>query len=159
MNAGTVKCRCGVYYTARDPHPLCRNCSVRDCSQSQPCSFCLPLSSAEWDLWLDQEVKTSAYGSTMISVESSSPATEGLGSPQGNVLFISASHESSGNSNIAVSSGEDIPLASHSGGDARISSLETGLSSLQTSLINISSLLTSRLGSSLGTETPQTSLP
>ena len=33
------------------------------------------------------------------------------------------------------------------------------MSSLQTSLTNLSSLLTSRLGPSLGTETPQTSLP
>ena len=123
----------------------------------------MPLSSAEWDLWLDQEVKTSAYhayGSTRISEESSSPATEGLGSPQdANVPFRSDSLESSGNSKLAVSSGEDILLASHSGGDARITNLETGLSSLQTSLTNLSSLLTSRLGSSLGTETPQTSLP
>ena len=82
----------------------------------EPCSFCLPLSSAEWDLWLDQEVKTSAYGSTRISVESLSPATEGLGSPKdSDVPIRSDSHESSGHSNIAVSSGEDIHLASHSG--------------------------------------------
>ena len=148
MNAGTVKCKCGVHYTARDPHPLCRNCSTRVCSRSHPCSICMPLSSAEWDLWLDQEVKTSVYGSTRISEESSSPATEGLGSPQdANVLFRSDSLESSGNSKLAVSSGEDILLASH---------FEVCLLCKPVSLIY---LLTSCLGPSLGTETPQTSLP
>ena len=120
----TVKCRCGVHYTARDLHPLCRTCSVHNCSGSQPCTFCQPLSIAEWDLWLDQEAKTSAYSSTRVSVESSSPATEGLGSPQDyNVPIRSDSHESSGNIETAVSSGEDIHLASHSGGDAIISNL------------------------------------
>ena len=139
MNAGTVQCKCGVHYTARDPHPLCRNCSTRSCSRSHPCSFCTRLSSTEWDLWLDQEAKTRAVGSKRISEESSSPATEGLGSLQ--------------------DANEDLILASHSGGEARITNLETGLSYLQTSLNNISSLLTSRLGPSLGTKTPLTSLP
>ena len=94
-------------------------------------------------------------------MESSSPSTEGLGSPQdSNVPIMSDYHESSANIETAISSGEDIHLASHSkGGDARISNLETGLSSLQASLVNISPLLASRLGSSLGTETPQSSLP
>ena len=154
MNAGAVQCKCGVHYTARDPHPLCRNCSTRSCSRSLPCSYCIPipLSSTEWDLWLDQEAKTRACGSKRISEESSSPATEGLGSLQ-DVNVKLDSTESTGNSR-SVSSGEDIILASHSGGDARITNLETGLSSLQTSLNNISSLLTSRLGPSLGTKTP-----
>ena len=157
MNAGTVQRKCGVHYTARDPHPLFRNCSTRGCSRSLPCSYCIPLSSTEWDLWQDQEAKTRACGLKRISEESSSPATEGLGSLQ-DVNVKSDSTESTGNSK-SVSSGEDILLASHSGGDARITNLETGLSSLQTSLTNLPSLLTSRLGPSLGTETPQTSLP
>ena len=82
MNAGTVQCKCGVHYTARDPHPLCRNCSTRGCSRSLPCSYCIPLSYTECDLWQDQEAKTRACGSKRISEESSSPATEGLGSLQ-----------------------------------------------------------------------------
>ena len=156
MNAVPVKCRCGVHYTARDPHPLCRSCSVHNCSRSQPYSFCQPLSITEWD----QEAKTSAYFSTRVSMDSSSPATEGLGSPQdSNIPLKSDSHEFSGNIETAVSSGEDIHLASHSGGDARITNLETGLSYLQTSLVNISSLLSSCFGPSLGTKIPQTSLP
>ena len=89
---------------------------------------------------------------------SSSPATEGLGLPQDtNVHNMSDSVEYTGNFE-AVSSGEDDHIASHSGGDARITNLETGLSSLQASLVNISYLLTSRLGPSLGTETKETSL-
>ena len=136
---------------------MCRNCSPRVCSRSLPCSFCVRLSTTEWDLRLDQEAKTRACGSTGISEESSSPATEGLGSPQ-DVHVKSDSIELSGNIK-SVSSGEDIILASHTGRDARISNLETGLSSLQASLTNLSSLLTSRLGPSLGTETTQTSLP
>ena len=157
MNADAVQCKCVVHYTARDPHRLCRNCSTCVCSRSLPCSYCIPLSSTEWDLWQDQEAKTRACGSTRISEESSSPATECLGSLQ-DVSIKSDSLESTGNSKSG-SSGEDILPASHSGGDARITNLETGLSSLQTSLTNLSSLLTSRLGPSLGTETPQTSLP
>ena len=158
MNAGTVKCRCGVHYTARDPHPLCRNCSPRNCSRSQPCGFCLPWSITEWDLWLDQEAKTIAYCSKRGSAGSSSPATEGIGLPQDtNVPNMSDSVESTGNFET-VSSGEDYHLASHSGRDARLTNLETGLSSLQASLVNISSLLTSRFGPSLGTETKETSL-
>ena len=91
MNAGTVQCKCGVHYTARDPHTL----------------------------W--------------ISEESSSPANEGLGSPQDANDKLESS-ESPGISRSG-SSGEDLILASHSGGEARITNLETGLSSLQTSLI------------------------
>ena len=49
-----------------------------------------------------------------------------------------------GNFDTVASSGEDDHLASHSGGDARLTNLETGLSSLQASLVNISSLLTSQ---------------
>ena len=130
MNAGTVQCKCGVHYTARETaqHIVC--------SRSLPCSYCIPLSSTEWDLWQDQEAKTRACGSTRISEESSSPATEGLGS----LNVKSDSTESTGNSK-SVSSGEDILLASHSGGDARITNLETGLSSLQTSLTNLSPLV------------------
>ena len=83
MNAGTVKCRCGVHYSARDPHPVCRTCADGHCSRSQPCDFCRPLSSTEWDLWLDQEAKTSAYSSKRVSVGSCSPpATESLDLPQ-----------------------------------------------------------------------------
>ena len=154
MNAGTVQCKCGVHYTARD-HPLCRNCSARSCSRSHPCSFCLRLSSTEWDLWLDQEARTSDFGSKRFLEESSSPATEGLGSSQDDKLDSS---ESPGISRSG-SSGEVLTLASHTGGEARITNLETGLSSLQASLNNISSLLTSRLGPSVGTKTPLTSLP
>ena len=159
MNAGTVKCRCGIHYTERDPHPVCRKCLPRICSRSQPCSFCLPLSITEWDLWLDQEAReTSSYSSKRGSVGSSSPAAEGIGLPQDtNVPNMSDSVESTGNFE-AVSSGEDHHLASHSGGDARLTNLETGVSTLQASLLNISSLLTSRLGPSLGTETKETSL-
>ena len=63
-------------------------------------------------LCLNQEAKTSAY--TRVSVESSLPATGGLGSPQdSNVPIMSDSQESSGNIETAVSSGEDIHLASH----------------------------------------------
>ena len=80
-----------------------------------------------------------------------------LGSPQDASDKLDSS-ESPGISRSG-SSGEDLILASHSGGEARITNLETGLSSLQTNLINISSLLTSRLGPSLGTKTPLTSLP
>ena len=156
MNAGTVQCKCGVHYTARDPHPLCRNCSTRSCSRSLPCSFCTRLSSTEWDLWLDQEAKTRDVGSKRFSEESSSPATEGLGSSQDDKL--DSSKESPGISRSG-SSGEVLILASHSGGEARITNLETGLSSLQASLNNISTLLSSRLGPSLGTKTPLTSLP
>ena len=65
-------------------------------------------------LCLNQEAKTSAYSSTRVSVESSLPATGGLGSPQdSNVPIMSDSQESSGNIETAVSSGEDIHLASH----------------------------------------------
>ena len=47
-------------------------------------------------------------------MESSLPATGGLGSPQdSNVPIMSDSHESSGNIETVVSSGEDIHLASH----------------------------------------------
>ena len=155
MNAGTIQCKCGVHYTARDPHPLCRNCSARSCSRSHPCSFCLRLSPDEWDLWLDQEARTSDFGSKRFLEESSSPATEGLGSSQDDKLDSS---ESPGISRSG-SSGEVLTLASHTGGEARITNLETGLSSLQASLSNISSLLTSRLGPSVGTKTPLTSLP
>ena len=90
--------------------------------QVTPCSFCIPLSSTECDLWQDQEAKTRACGSTRISEESLSPATEVLGSFQ-DVNVKSDSIESTGNSK-SVSSGEDILLASHSGGDARITNLE-----------------------------------
>ena len=69
---------------------------------------------------------------------------------------MSDSLESTGSIETAVSAGEDEHLASHSGGDARLTSLET---SLQAILINLSSLLTSRRGPSLGTETTETSLP
>ena len=79
MNAGTVQCKCGVHYTARDPHSLCQNCPTRSCSRSLPCSYCTRLSSTEWDLCLGQEVKTRAVGSKRFPEESSSPATEGLG--------------------------------------------------------------------------------
>ena len=49
-------------------------------------------------------------------MESSSPATEGLGSPQdSNVPIRSDSHESSGSIETAVSSGDDIHLASIQG--------------------------------------------
>ena len=161
MNAGTVKCRCGVHYTARvrDPHLVCRNCSPQNCSRAQPCGFCLPLYITEWDLWLDQEAKTIAYSSKRGFVGFFFPAqTEGLGLPQDtNVPNMSDSVESTGNFE-AVSSGEDDHLASHSGEDARLTNLDTGLSSLQASLVNISSLLTSHLGPSLGTETKETSL-
>ena len=52
-------------------------------------------------------------------MESSSPAH-----PKTlNVPIRSDSHESSGNIETAVSSGEDIHEASHSGGDTRISNL------------------------------------
>ena len=155
MNAGTIQCKCGIHYTARDPHPLCKNCSARSCSRSHPCSFCLRLSPSEWDLWLDQEARTSDFGSKRFLEESSSPATEGLGSSQDDKS--DSNKESPGNSRSG-SSGEVLSLASHTGGEARIANLETGLSSLQASLSNISSLLSSRLGPS-GTKTPPTSLP
>ena len=155
MNAGTIQCKCGIHYTARDPHPLCKNCSARSCSRSHPCSFCLRLSPSEWDLWLDQEARTSEFGSKRFLEESSSPATEGLGSSQDDKS--DSNKESPGNSRSG-SSGEVLSLASHTGGEARIANLETGLSSLQASLSNISSLLSSRLGPS-GTKTPPTSLP
>ena len=114
------------------------------------------MSSTEWDLWLDQEARTSDFGSKRFLEESSSPGTEGLGSSQDDKL--DSINESPGISRSA-SSGEVFTLASHTGGEARITNLETGLSSIQASLINISSLLTSRLGPSVGTKTPLTSLP
>ena len=138
MNAGTIQCKCGIHYTARDPHPLCKNCSARSCSRSHPCSFCLRLSPSEWDLWLDQEARTSDFGSKRFLEEPSSPATEGLGSSQDDKF--DSNKESPGNSRSG-SSGEVLSLASHTGGEARIANLETGLSSLQASLSNISSLL------------------
>ena len=68
----------------------------------------------EWVLCLIQEAKTSAYSSTRFSVKSSLLSTEGLGWLQdSNVSIMSDSHESSGNIETAVSSGEDIHLASH----------------------------------------------
>ena len=51
--------------------------------------------------------------------------------------------ESPGNSRSG-SSGEVLSLASHTGGEARIANLETGLSSLQASLSNFSPILSSR---------------
>ena len=66
-------------------------------------------------LFNQQEAKTSAYSSTRFSVKSSLLSTEGLGSnlQDSNVPIMSDSHESSGNIETAVSSGEDIHLASH----------------------------------------------
>ena len=65
------------------------------------------------------------------------PATEGPGIPQdANLANMSESLESTGNSETAVSSGEGIHLASQSGGDARITNLETDVSSLQASLLS-----------------------
>ena len=65
-------------------------------------------------LFNQQEAKTSAYSSTRFSVKSSLLSTEGLGCLQdSNVSIMSDSHESSGNIETAVSSGEDIHLASH----------------------------------------------
>ena len=152
MNAGTVQCKCGVLYTARDPTPCAetaQHVAVPGHSPVVLVFLYLPLSGTSG--------KTRRLRLELVSEESSFPATEGLGSLQ-DVNVKSDSTESTGNSK-SVSSGEDILLASHSGGDARITNLETGLSSLQTSLNNLSSLLTSRLGPSLGTKTPQTSLP
>ena len=189
----------------------------------------MSLSITEWDLWLDQEAKTSSYSSRSVSVGSSSPEKwpptniyiytcihvyiyynfaflwwndGGYYTVPCNLCYIrppiyplncgtdteirefycrlinlimiticlvflkwsfiysvSDSLESTSNIETAVSSGEDTHLASQSGWDARITNLETGLSSLQASLVNISSLLTYRLGPSLGTETTMTSLP
>ena len=114
------------------------------------------MSSTEWDLWSDQKAKTSSYSSKRGSVGSSTPAGLGL-SQDTNIPNMSDSLESTGNFDTAVFfSGEDDHLASHSGGDARIIIFETGLSSLQASLVNISYLLISRLIPSLGTETKET---
>ena len=104
------------------------------------------MSDLEWDLWSDQKAQTSTYNSWSIS---RILFTQELGIYQGPNHNMSDSISDS----AAVSSGEVIITASTQG----IYLLVTGLSSAQASLLNISLLLSSRLGAG-GTDTLETSM-